>query len=191
MGPPKSSEGNRIRHSIERYVTVLSYLGQVWVLASALVAAGLLYLGDIAAQSQANRGGTERFLLNVLSLPTGVVVLIGIGVRWSQLGTIPAVIGLVVGAVLVGRSLREVPWTGVISVVAGALAAYAAERYGPGSLSDEVLVAVGAIVFLLVYVILYIVEIPLRLAGILSIPRIFLALLAVASFIGAALVYGL
>jgi hypothetical protein len=170
-------------------VTVLSYLGQVWVLASALVAAGLLYLGDIAAQSQANRGGTERFLLNVLSLPTGVVVLIGIGVRWSQLGTIPAVIGLVVGAVLVGRSLREVPWTGVISVVAGALAAYAAERYGPGSLSDEVLVAVGAIVFLLVYVILYIIEIPLRLAGILSIPRIFLALLAVASFIGAALVY--
>jgi hypothetical protein len=171
-------------------VTVLSYLGQTWVLASALVAAGILYLGDIAAQSQANRGGGERFLLNVLSLPAGVVVLIGIAVRWYQLGTISIAIGLVAGAVLVGRSLREVPWTGVVSLAAAALAAYGAERYGGGSLSDEVLIAIGAIVFLLVYVVLYLVEIPLRLAGILSIPRVFLAVLAVASFVGAALVYG-
>jgi hypothetical protein len=172
-------------------VTVLSYLSQTWVLASALVAAGLLYLGDIAAQSQSNRGGTERFLLNVLSLPAGVVVLLGIILRWHQLGTIPIGIGLVVGAVLVGRSLREVPWTGVVSVGAGALAAYAAEQYSPAHFSDEVLIAIGAVVFLIVYVLLYLVEIPLRLAGILSIPRIFLAVLAIASFVGAALVYGL
>jgi hypothetical protein len=170
-------------------VGVLHFLGQPWVLATALAAVGLLFLGDIAAQSKSTTGSAERFLLNILSLPAGILVVAGILVRWSRVGTILAIIGLVVGAVSIGRSLREVPWTGVVSVAAAAFAVYGIEQIAPGILSVPELLAVGGIVFLIVYVLLYLIEIPLRLAGLLSIPRPFLAILAVASFVGAALVF--
>jgi hypothetical protein len=169
-------------------MSVLNLLAPLWVLPGLLVAAGLVFLADVLARDPNGRGAAERFLLNVASLPVGVLGLLAVYVRWSALGLLPAAIAIGVFLVLVGRSLREVPWTGVVAVGAAVLAAYLLEHASPVTLPFfGVLIAAG-VVFVLVYVVLYLIEIPLRLAGTVSIPRPLLVGLAVAAFVGAALV---
>jgi hypothetical protein len=168
-------------------VALLATLGQAWVLSATLAFGGLVYLGDAATQRRHSRSGAARFLLNVLSLPVGVLALLETVLLWSSLSWVEAAIALVVGAVLVGRSLREVPWTGALSVAAAVATVFLVERYSPWSLSVVEVLIIGGLVFVIVYGLLYLLEIPLRLAGLLAVPRIFLVILAAAAFVGAAL----
>ncbi|MCI4327918.1 MAG: hypothetical protein L3K16_09900 [Thermoplasmata archaeon] len=166
---------------------VLALLQPDWVLPAALIAAGLVFLLDVLAADPNGRGAGARFALDVVALPAGVVVLLATYVRWAALGIVPAAIAVAVGAILIGRSLLEVPWTGVAALVAAALVAYLLETRHPLPLSTvEVAIAAG-IVFVLVYAILYLVEIPLRIAGLAALPRPFLAVLGAAALVGAAL----
>jgi hypothetical protein len=169
-------------------LSVLSLLVPRWVLPALLVASALVYLADVLARDPNGRGDAERFLLNVLSLPVGVLGLLAVYVRWSSLTGLAAAIAIGVFLVLVGRSLREVPWTGVVAIGIAALAAYLLEHDSPVALPFLGVLALAGVVFLIAYVLLYIVEIPLRIAGIVSVPRPLLVGLAVAALVGAALV---
>jgi hypothetical protein len=168
-------------------MSILALFQPDWVLPAALVVAALVFLADILAADPNGRGAGARFALDVVALPAGVLILLATYVRWSALGLVPAAIAVAVGAILIGRSLLEVPWTGVAALVAAALAAYLLEVRHPLPLSAvEVAVAAG-VVFVVVYAILYLLEIPLRIAGLASLPRPFLAVLGAAALVGAAL----
>jgi hypothetical protein len=167
---------------------VLAFLSQLWVLAATLAVAGVVFLAEVAAEGSAPRGGAARFLLDVLSLPLGVLVLVESVLQWHALPYLALGISLVVGAILTGRSIREVPWTGVLALGAGALAGFLVDRAFPTVPFYDVL-GLAAVVFLVVYAILFVIEIPLRIAGLVSVPRPMLVVAAVGSFLGAGLVY--
>jgi hypothetical protein len=171
-------------------MSILAILQPTWVLPALLVLGGLVFLAAYLAgkPSPDGNGGGALFLLNIVSLPVGVVVILAAYERWAGLGLVPAVIAVAVGAILAGRSLIEVPWTGVVALVAGVLAGYLLVRDHPVPLSTLEVVAAAGIVFVLVYVILYLIEIPLRIAGLLSLPRPFLVVLGALALFGAALV---
>jgi hypothetical protein len=155
---------------------VLAPLEASWVLPAALVACGLVFFGDSAAEGGQRKHSAETFVLNFLSLPIGgVTLLIGIldALHTGHVG-IASGGGIGVGAILTGRSLREVPWTGVVSLGAAALAGWYLVQHSPWSLSLLQILAVSGVVFLLVFVVLYLIELPLRIAGLFALPRIFL-----------------
>ncbi len=104
---------------------------------------------------------------------------------WHVLPVLALGIALVVGVVLVGRSLREVPWTGMLALAA--IVGYSVERAYPTLPYYDVLGA-AAVVFVLAYAVLFVIELPFRLAGRVSVPRPLLLVAALGSFVGAALV---
>jgi hypothetical protein len=170
---------------------VLSTLEAAWVLPAALVAGGLVFLADAAAESGPRKHTAETFVLNVLALPIGGFIF-GVGVADALVAHhVPLGPGaaLVVGAILVGRSLREVPWTGVVSLGAAAAAGWFLTTHSPWTLSVFDLLAATTVVFLVVFVLLYLIELPLRLAGLFSLPRLFLIVLGIASLVLAGYVY--
>lgn len=168
---------------------VLAELQADWVLPALLAVGGLVCLGDAAVEkSKTDSGGAVRFLLNVVSLPLGALLLASAGLEaWAAghvvLGT---GIGLAVGAALAGRSLVDLPWTGAVALVVAVGVGYFLDKELPGRLSFDGLLAVAGIAFLVVYAILWFIELPLRVAGWIAFPRPVLVILAVAAFVGAA-----
>lgn len=171
-------------------MTLLTDLAMPGFLIATLVASGLLYFALLVTQSRTPAAGAGRFVLNLLSLPLGGAAIAATVVQWNALSVVAIAIALVAGAVLAGRSLRELPWTGLLAVAAGVLLAYGIYEAAPGALSAVELVGAGAVAFLVVYALLYLIELPLRLAGFLSVPRPVLAALGLSSLAGAALVAG-
>jgi hypothetical protein len=112
-------------------------------------------------------------------------VLVESVLLWHVLPVLALGIALVVGVVLVGRSLREVPWTGMLALAA--IVGYSVERAYPTLPYYDVLGA-AAVVFVLAYAVLFVIELPFRLAGRVSVPRPLLLVAALGSFVGAALV---
>ncbi len=154
-----------------------------WVLPAALAVSGLVFLGDAASQTGPRQHTLETFALNVVSLPVGVLTLV-VGLLDALHGPgldLATGAGIAIGAILAGRSLREVPWTGVVSLAIAAAAAWFLDTHSPWALSLTELVVVTAVVFLIVYGILYLIELPMRLAGLVALPRPFLVVLGVAS----------
>jgi hypothetical protein len=114
-------------------------------------------------------------------------VLVESVLLWHVLPVLALGIALVVGVVLVGRSLREVPWTGMLALALAAIVGYSVERAYPTLPYYDVLGA-AAVVFVLAYAVLFVIELPFRLAGRVSVPRPLLLVAALGSFVGAALV---
>lgn len=171
-------------------MSILSDLAMPGFLIGTLVASGILFFALLAVQSRTPSAGAGRFVLNLLSLPLGVAAIAATVVQWSALSVVAIAIALVAGAVLAGRSLRELPWTGLLALATGVLVGYGVYAAAPGALTVLEVVGVGAIAFLVVYALLYLIELPLRLAGFLSVPRPVLAALGLSSLAGAALVAG-
>jgi hypothetical protein len=167
---------------------VLGALSQLWVLAATLEAAGLVFLADVAAAGDAPRGSAPRFVLDVLSLPLGALVLAETVLLWHSLPVLALGISLVVGVVLVGRSLRDVPWTGCAALAVGGATGYFVDRGYP-ALPYYVVLGAAAVASVLVYAVLFVIEIPFRLAALVSVPRPVLVAAAFGSFVGAALVF--
>lgn len=164
---------------------VLSALEASWVLPACLAVSGLVFLADAASESGPRKHTVATFALNFLSLPVGALTLLAAGLLALHTGQfgLGAGAGIILGAILAGRSLREVPWTGVASLAVGAATAYFLDEHSPWSLSLVQLLAVTAVVFVVIYVILYLVELPLRLAGLVALPRLLLVPLGLASLV--------
>jgi hypothetical protein len=164
---------------------VLSALEAGWVLPAALAACGLMFLGDAASESGPRQHTAETFFLNFLSLPLGAFALLvgALDALHTDHLTLGFGAGIAIGAILMGRSLREVPWTGVVSLGAGAAVGWFLVEHSPWALSLLDILAASAIVFVLVFILLYLIELPLRLAGLLALPRPLLIVLGVASFV--------
>lgn len=166
---------------------VLSPLESTWVVPAALAVCGLIFLGDAAAESGPRTHGIATFVLNLLSLPVGGFTLFVGALDWYSSGTLgfgPAA-AMAVGAILTGRSLREVPWTGVVSLAAAAVVGWYLVTRSPWTLSLPEVLGASAVVFLCVFVVLYLIELPLRIAGLLALPRPFLVVLGVGSLAAA------
>lgn len=162
---------------------VLGPLESAWVVPVALAACGLLFLGDAAVEGGPRRHTLETFALNFLSLPVGGFTLFIGALDWYADGSLTLFSGsaVAVGAVLAGRSLREIPWTGFASLAAAAVAGWYLVQHSAGSLPLPGILAVSALVFLIVFGLLYLIELPLRLAGLLALPRPLLLAFGVAT----------
>ena len=154
---------------------------------TAIVLAGLvsalLYVLWIARSGPSSGSGVAGAMLDLVSLPVGafaltVAILTYLDDRLTV--AIPIVLGLA-GAVLIGRSLRELPWLGLVSAGLGFGAAYALDRLSPSVASLPVLVVVGVIGFAFAYGILSLVSAPFRLLAWGTTPRFVSAILAVAA----------
>ena len=154
---------------------------------AAIVLAGLscalLYLLWIARSGPSSGSGVAGAMLDLVSLPVGafafaVAILTYLDDHLTI--AIPLVLGLA-GAVLIGRSLRELPWMGLVSAGLGFGAAYAVDRFVPSASSVPALVLVGVVGFVLAYLILSLVSGPFRLLAWGTTPRFVSAILAVAA----------
>ena len=154
-----------------------------WALPAALAACGLVFLGDAAATSGPRTHSLETFALNFIALPIGALAFVAGILDARMVGhlSLATGAGVAIGAILAGRSLREVPWTGFASLAVAIAIGWFLDRAAPWHLSVVSLVAAVAVVFLIVYVLLYLVELPLRLAGLVSLPRPLQVLLGVAA----------
>jgi len=88
-----------------------------------------------------------------------------------------------VGAILAGRSVREIPWTGVTSLLVAAAAGWFLVTHSPWPLTYLELAVVVGVVFLVVFLILYLIERPLRLAGLFALPRRFRVILGAGAIV--------
>jgi hypothetical protein len=172
-------------------VVVLSELEASWVLPAALLACGVVFLGDAAAESGQRKHDTVTFVLNLFSLPIGGLTFVvgGLDAYHARALTTPLIAVLIVGAVLIGRSLREVPWTGAFSLLVAAAAGWFFVTHSPWMLTTLQLLAITGGLFLVVFLVLYMIELPFRIVGLVALPRIFLLGLAAASFLVAAFVF--
>ncbi len=154
-----------------------------WEIPVAIALCGLVFLGDAAAGGGPRTHGVATFLLNFFSLPLGGgTFFLGALDAYAQGGVSVATgAALGVGAILVGRSLREIPWTGAVSLAAAAATGWWLLTRSPVPLSLGVLLGASALVFALVFSTLYLLELPFRLAGLLALPRALLVVLALGS----------
>lgn len=173
---------------------VLGALEAAWLIPAALAVCGLVFLGDAAAESGPRHHNVGTFVLNVLSLPIGGATLFLGALDAYAAGAfgLASASAVVVGAILAGRSLREIPWTGAASLIAAAGAGGFLVTHSPWALTLPQILAAAGVVFLLVFLALYFLELPLRLAGLLALPRPLLVglgvgALAVAGYLAVAL----
>jgi hypothetical protein len=145
----------------------LMWLTTPMAVIGAAIASAVVYGLWLAGPSDSQGPSVAGFLLDLLSMPVGIfalVVAVFAGLDMNVSIILPVVLGLA-GAVLIGRSLRELPWVGVAALGLGVGAAIVVDRTYPNLASDAVLLAVGALVFLLSYAILALVTAPFRLVG--------------------------
>jgi hypothetical protein len=152
-----------------------------WALPASLLVCGLVFLGDATLGGGPRTHGATTFILNLFSLPIGGITFLIGALDWHVAGhyAVGTAGGMVLGVVLVGRSLREVPWTGAASLAAAIVSGWALWTYQNWSLSLPDILGISAGIFLVVFIILYLIELPLRIAGLFALPRPLTAALGV------------
>jgi hypothetical protein len=161
----------------------LSWLSSPAAVMVAAFASAIVYGLWLAGPAPSQGMSVAGVLLDLVSMPMGVfafVVAVFAGLYAHVTILLPIVLA-VAGVVLIGRSLRDLPWSGLAAVGLGALAALFVDRADPSVASDAVLLAVGAVVFLLSYAVLALVTAPFRLVAWIGSNRTVSAILGLAA----------
>lgn len=159
----------------------LSMLTEPVVIAASLFASGFVYLLWVWGSRSKSSVGT--IVLDVVSMLVGVGGL-GVAIYDALFGNAPAIfLGILgfAGVVLIGKSLRDLPWIGLLSLASAVAAGFTLSSLLPAGTPFWVVVAGAALVFLLAYFLLGAVGGLFKLVALLAIPRIVSILIALAT----------
>lgn len=150
---------------------------------AAAVATAFVFLLWLARGKPSESSTVVGVLLDLVSLPVGafaLLVAVLAGLRGAESIVLPVVLG-VAGAVLIGRSLRDVPWVGLVSLGLAGGTAYALTVYERSVATVPVLLVATGLVFVVAYGILGLLSIPFRLIAWGTSARFLSAALAIAA----------
>ncbi|MCI4318858.1 MAG: hypothetical protein L3J87_01915 [Thermoplasmata archaeon] len=158
-----------------------SMLTEPVVIAAALFASAFVFLLWVVGSRSKSTVGTV--VLDIVSMLVGVAGL-SVAVYDAVYAQTPAVyLGILgfAGVVLVGKSLRDLPWIGLLSLASAVAAGFALNALLPLGTPLWVVVGGAAVVFLLAYFLLGAVGGLFKLVALLAIPRIVSILMALAA----------
>ena len=161
----------------------ISVLGQPIALVAAGLAAGLAFLLWFAVGRAGNPSRGAVLGVEFLSLPIGVFAFVTAVVA-ALSSSVPIYLWAILaiaGAVLVGKSMQDLPWVGVGSLAVGVATWYVIRSYLPAATPWEVPLAVAGIAVVLAYVILALVGGAFKLVALVAVPRIVSLILGLAS----------
>jgi hypothetical protein len=158
-----------------------SMLTEPVVIATALFASAFVFVLWVFGSRSKSSVGT--ILLDIVSMLVGVAGL-GVAIYDALYAHTPAIyLGILgfAGVVLVGKSLRDLPWIGILSLASAVAAGFALNALLPSGTPIWVAVGGAALVFLLAYLLLGAVGGLFKLVALLAIPRIVSILIAIAA----------
>jgi hypothetical protein len=166
----------------------LGMLTEPLVIAATMFASGFVFLLWVVGGR--TKSSVSMIGLDVLSMLVGVAGL-GVAVYDSLFGQASGILlGILgfAGVVLIGKSLRDLPWIGLISLASGVAAGFALNAVLPAGTPIWAIVAGAAFAFLVVYLLLGAVGGLFKFVSLIAIPRLVSGLFALATIAGGILV---
>ncbi|MCI4351374.1 MAG: hypothetical protein L3K15_07670 [Thermoplasmata archaeon] len=158
-----------------------SMLSEPIVIAAAMFASGFTFLLWVIGSRTKNT--VSAIALDIVSMLVGLAgltVAVYDAFFGSTSGIVLGILGFA-GIVLIGKSLRDLPWIGLLSLGAGVGAGFALMAFLPAGTPLWMIVVGAAVVFLLAYLVIGAVGGLFKLVSLIAIPRVISALLALAT----------